>query len=317
MLDVFPPRRTNVSTKTRSAPNSVEDVWWTVVRRCGPAWKWCTADLWLLCEELPDAEAAIMDAYAKFEKLLGQRLLPRSAGRPVDKLTRARREVQELAGILANLSSRTSPSGEQVHCSLAIPGAPAASDKPAHTTQDITYEASLPAAPPHEAFASIVVSGVDDRLDRIEQKIDTATAGMVLIANKKLYGDSTDLSVSSCDSKPKTFFIGDSETQDLGNAWERLEGTWTYGLFDSKYTLDLQGEAVIYSEGDISGELVGSTAGLFGAIYKIDGSVHGSIEIPSTMIWGEVHSISRFRMSMDEDLSTLHIGRRESNTRSE
>ena len=96
-------------TRPKSVPGSIEDVWWTVVRRCGPAWKWTTADLWLLCEELPAEDAEILEAFSGLLKLLGRRLLPRAAGEPVARLTRARPEVQELAGILASLACHPTP----------------------------------------------------------------------------------------------------------------------------------------------------------------------------------------------------------------
>ena len=54
----------------------------------------------------PDEDREVFDAFRVFMQALGRRLLPRCDGQPLDRVQRARSEVQDLASILSTLASR-------------------------------------------------------------------------------------------------------------------------------------------------------------------------------------------------------------------
>ena len=82
---------------------------WNLVRRCGGPYKWLKNDLLLLgCSENPENKL-VVEAFSLFLRSLGSRLLPGLGSQPIVKLSRARPEVQELAGLLAHLAGGPVP----------------------------------------------------------------------------------------------------------------------------------------------------------------------------------------------------------------
>ena len=105
-------------------PRNGADVWDTVARRVGPAWKHAAADLFLLEINEDEAEKEVLAAFANFLQVLGHRMLPEPSKDRQKQLMKASSGVFELAGILGTLACRSTSSAAAPKVETVTPTTP-------------------------------------------------------------------------------------------------------------------------------------------------------------------------------------------------
>ena len=103
--ETAPTQHQAAHAKSYAPPDTAEGALWNVVRRCGGPYKWLKSDLFMLGVASDPENIAVVEAYSEFLRALGQRLLPQAGIKPLEKLQRARPEVQELSMLLACLAT--------------------------------------------------------------------------------------------------------------------------------------------------------------------------------------------------------------------